>query len=114
MKDKRIFFLLRLTVFLLVFSLFVMLAAAYRYAPGKSVGEKITAIRSGLSLSVKDGFPEIRGGDIMVGMLSSGLFYLLVSSKKVRKNYRPGEEYGSARWGRREDIAPFLSPIPEP
>ncbi len=35
--------------------------------------------------------------------------YKRVNSKKFRK----GEEYGSARWGNKEDIKPFIDPIPE-
>ena len=32
---------------------------------------------------------------------------------KNAKKYRCGVEYGSARWGRPEDIAPYIDPVPD-
>ena len=30
---------------------------------------------------------------------------------KNRKKFRQGEEYGSARWGKPEDIKPYMDPV---
>ena len=34
-----------------------------------------------------------------------------LKSKDPREDLRHGMEYGSARWGTREDIAPYIDPV---
>jgi len=42
-------------------------------------------------------------------MAFDALFYLAVYVRSLdRRNYRRGVEYGSARWGTRKDIEPFI------
>ena len=49
------------------------------------------------------------GEDLLVGFLASlGLVGVLSVKKANRKKFRHGVEYGSARWGTREDIAPCI------
>ena len=44
--------------------------------------------------------PSFAPADMLVGAAASGLFLLTALSKTdSQKNYRSGEEYGSARWG---------------
>ncbi|MBE5846747.1 MAG: type IV secretory system conjugative DNA transfer family protein [Lachnospiraceae bacterium] len=50
----------------------------------------------------------IRGMPIGIGIV---LYYKWQAGLKM-KNTRKGEEYGSARWGNAEDIAPFIDPNP--
>ena len=48
----------------------------------------------------------------MVGLCCGGCLRLAVYLKsKNAKKYRHGLEYGSARWGTREDIAPYVDPV---
>ncbi len=52
--------------------------------------------------------------DICVGIFGAILVRLAVYLKaKNAKKYRRGVEYGSARWGRPEDIAPYIDPVPD-
>ena len=47
----------------------------------------------------------------MVGLLGAAGMYLLVQSKiKKAKKFRRDAEYGTARWGTKEDIKPFADP----
>ena len=57
--------------------------------------------------------PSFNGRDILTGMAAVIVFKLLVLQKKAdAKKLRKGVEYGSARWGTREDILPFMSDDP--
>ena len=50
----------------------------------------------------------------MLGIAGAALVRLAVYLKaKNAKKYRRGVEYGSARWGRPEDIAPYIDPVPD-
>ncbi len=47
--------------------------------------------------------------DLLGGLILAALVKLLIYSKsKNAKKFRKGVEYGSARWGTRKDIAPFM------
>ena len=49
---------------------------------------------------------------MLVGLCCGGCLRLAVYLKsKNAKKYRHGLEYGSARWGTREDIAPYVDPV---
>ncbi len=52
--------------------------------------------------------------DWLVGLIGAALVRLVVyvKGKKCQK-YRKNVEYGSARWGTKTDIAPFMDPKPE-
>jgi len=52
--------------------------------------------------------------DVCFGILMALLCWLLLSLRRPdARKYRHGEEYGSARWGTPEDIAPFMDPDPD-
>ena len=52
--------------------------------------------------------------DLLLGVAGAALVRLAVYLKaKNAKKYRRGVEYGSARWGRPEDIAPYIDPVPD-
>ena len=54
-------------------------------------------------------WPSLHPLDLLVGLCCGGSLRLAVYLKsKNAKKYRHGMEYGSARWGTREDIAPTL------
>lgn len=55
------------------------------------------------------GFPSFNGIDILVAITGLIIIYTVIFSKKGKKNFRKGEEYGSARWGKKADIKPFLA-----
>lgn len=54
--------------------------------------------------------PNLKATDVLVGIpLGIVLVYYLKWEQSLnKKNTRPGEEHGSARWGTHEDIQPFI------
>ena len=56
-----------------------------------------------------EGWRMAVGADASAKMLS--FFTTLPLKSKNAKKYRHGMEYGSARWGTHEDIAPYIDPV---
>ena len=55
--------------------------------------------------------PSFHPFDLLIGVTLAAIMRLIVYSKrKNAKKYREGIEYGSARWGTKKDIAPFIDP----
>ena len=56
--------------------------------------------------------PSIALQDLTVGVLVASALKLVVYYRsKNAKKFRQGVEYGSARWGNRKDIEPFMDPV---
>ena len=59
-------------------------------------------------------WPPYSKGDLLKGcMLSGSLLLFMIVYRDTRKVTRSKKEFGSARWGRKRDIAPFVDPLPE-
>ncbi|MBQ9717793.1 MAG: type IV secretory system conjugative DNA transfer family protein, partial [Clostridia bacterium] len=85
------------------------LGEAFRLMPGADLSEKLLHITVGFSAAFESRMPSFHPFDLLVGIASGGLLRLIVYVKgKNAKKYRHNEEYGSARWGKPEDIAPFV------
>lgn len=68
----------------------------------------IFVIMQNLDYIVKT-LPKIRLPDIMWGIVCVVLFIMFIYYQKLTgKKFRPGVEYGSARWGTPEDIKPYI------
>ena len=94
--------------------LFDKLCQAVRLAPGLDVSEKLLHIGQGFQTAFASSAPSFHVLDICVGIFGAILVRLAVYLKaKNAKKYRRGVEYGSARWGRPEDIAPYIDPVPD-
>ena len=81
----------------------------YRHVRGGSVLSRLSVTFGNLSLTFPGGI-SMHPSDLLAGVLAAGavvLLLLLAGAGRGRK-YRPGLEYGSARWGTPEDIAPFV------
>ena len=99
--------------YLLFFWLGTKLGQGYRFSPGTDFSAKFRHIGDGLAVAFRSFIPYFHPIDFTVGILFAGIIYLAVRMKgKNRKNYRKGQEYGSARWGTAKDIAPFIDPDP--
>ena len=85
---------------------------AIRLAPGTDFQGKALHIMEGLTYAFEDILPSFQIFDIIVGVTIAAAIRLAVYVKsKNAKKYRKNEEYGSARWGTHDDIAPFQDPI---
>ena len=73
-------------------------------------GDVIDKIFQGiLELNTMSFIPSIHLIDILVGVGVAALIKFIVYTKgKNAKKFRQGKEYGSARWGNRKDIEPYM------
>ena len=73
-------------------------------------GDVIDRIFQGiLELNTMSFIPSIHLIDILVGVGVAALIKFIVYTKgKNAKKFRQGKEYGSARWGNRKDIEPYM------
>lgn len=73
-------------------------------------GDIIDKIFQGiLELNTMSFIPSIHLTDILIGIGVAALIKFIVYSKgKNAKKFRQGKEYGSARWGTRKDIEPYM------
>ena len=87
------------------------LGQTWRLADGITVSEKFLHIADGFTEAMQSLLPSFHLLDLLVGVITALLIRLIVYEKsKNAKKYRKNEEYGSARWGKAEDIAPYIDP----
>ena len=85
---------------------------AARLAPGLDFSQKALHILDGFRLAFKSLLPSFHPADLLVGLLIAAALRLAVYVKgKNAKKFRKNMEYGSARWGAHEDIAPYIDPV---
>ncbi len=85
---------------------------AARLAPGLDFSQKALHILDGFRLAFKSLLPSFHPADLLVGLLIAAALRLSVYVKgKNAKKFRKNMEYGSARWGTPEDIAPYIDPV---
>jgi type IV secretion system protein VirD4 len=114
MKNQLRKYLIPNLPYLLFVYLFDKLCQTVRLAPGLDVSEKLLHIGQGFQTAFASSAPSLHVLDICVGIFGAILVRLAVYLKaKNAKKYRRGVEYGSARWGRPEDIAPYIDPVPD-
>lgn len=85
---------------------------AARLAPGLDFSQKALHILDGFRLAFESLLPSFHPADLLVGLLIAAALRLAVYVKgKNAKKFRKNMEYGSARWGTHEDIAPYIDPV---
>ena len=97
--------------YLFVFWFFSKIGTAYRIAPGTDFGTKLMGMLDTFPKAFETYWPGLGGIDLLVGLAGAAGVYLLIQSKiKQAKKFRRDAEYGTARWGTKEDIKPFVDP----
>ena len=87
------------------------LGEAWRLAEGADALEKLLHIVDGLAAAFQVPLPSLHPADLLIGLLCGAALRLAVYMKgKNAKKYRHGMEYGTARWGNAQDIAPYVAP----
>jgi type IV secretion system protein VirD4 len=82
--------------------------------PSVSSANRIMGVFMYYSKAFTMPLPSFFPVDLLIGALFALLFKgIVVYQHSKRKKFRNGVEYGSARWGTPEDIAPYLDPDPE-
>ena len=85
---------------------------AWRMAQGADTSEKFLSLVAVLPGALQSFWPSLHPLDLLVGLCCGvGLRLAVYLKSKNAKKYRHGLEYGSARWGTREDIAPYVDPV---
>ena len=88
------------------------LGQAARLSPGVDFSSKVLNMMDGISMAFENILPSFHPVDLLVGTAAAVNIRLVVYFKgKNAKKFRKNLEYGSARWGNREDIAPFVDPV---
>lgn len=88
------------------------LGFAWRLAEGTDASAKLLNLLDTLTVAFSSPAPNFHPFDLCVGIIVAGIFRGIVYVKsKNAKKYRKNEEYGSARWGTQEDIAPYIDPV---
>ena len=88
------------------------LGEAWRLAAGADVSAKMLSFFSTLPVALGSWWPSLHPLDLTVGICCGAALRLAVYLKsKNAKKYRHNMEYGSARWGTHDDIAPYIDPV---
>ena len=87
------------------------LGQMWRLAPGADFSAKVLGLMDGFAAAFQSAAPSFHPADLLVGLLCGAALRLAVYVKgKNAKKYRHNMEYGSARWGNAQDIAPYIAP----
>ncbi len=96
-------------VFIALFA--TKLGQAARLSPGTDFSGKALHLMEGFAAAFQSALPSFHPIDLCVGVAAALLIRLIVYVKgKNAKKFRKNLEYGSARWGKPEDIAPYVDP----
>ena len=96
-------------VFIALFA--TKLGQAWWLAPGTDFSGKALHLMEGFATAFSSLVPSFHPIDLCVGVAAALLIRLIVYVKgKNAKKFRKNLEYGSARWGKPEDIAPYVDP----
>ena len=88
------------------------LGEAWRLAAGADASAKMLSFFSTLPVALGSWWPSLHPLDLAVGLCCGAALRLAVYLKgKNAKKYRHNMEYGSARWGTHDDIAPYIDPV---
>lgn len=87
------------------------LGEAWRIAKENIPASPILGLMAALPAAFTNFMPSFHPFDLCVGIVCGcGLRLAVYLRGKNVKKYRHNEEYGSARWGNAQDIAPFVAP----
>lgn len=100
--------------YLLIGLIATNIGEAIRMVQGVPASRWMLEFFAALPKAFENPTPSMVPQDLLIGLSCGGLLKLLmVMKQKNAKKYRHNEEYGSARWGTREDIRPFMDTVPE-
>ena len=85
---------------------------AWQLASGADASQKLLHLMDGLTAAFSSPLPSFYPADLGVGVLFAAALRLAVYVKgRNAKKFRKNVEYGSARWGRAEDIKPYIDSV---
>jgi type IV secretion system protein VirD4 len=85
---------------------------AWRLSAGMDASGKLLHLTDGLTAAFASPLPSFYPADLGVGVFLAAALRLAVHVKgRNAKKFRKNVEYGSARWGKAEDIRPYIDPV---
>ncbi|WP_444642309.1 VirD4-like conjugal transfer protein, CD1115 family [Caproiciproducens sp. R1] len=112
MREKTKKLLLMNLPYLFVALLATKFGQAWRLAAGADASGKLLHLMDGLTAAFSSPLPSFYPADLGVGVLLAAALRLAVYVKgRNAKKFRKNVEYGSARWGKAEDIKPYIDPV---
>jgi type IV secretion system protein VirD4 len=98
----------------MMFWFFSKCGEAYRLAPGKDALRKLMACIADLNTVLAHPAQSFSPFDLCVGLIgAAGIYGAVWVKRKNAKKWRKDIEYGSARWGNKQDIAPYQDEKPD-
>lgn len=92
--------------------LFAKFGEAVRIAEGADIGAKLMGSIGMLGTIMEQPLSGLALSDLLIGLVGAAAIRAIVYFRgKNAKKYRHGIEYGSARWGKPEDIKPYIDPV---
>ena len=92
--------------------LFDKLCQAFRLSIRDNVLDTFLSLGEGFAKAFETLAPSFHPIDLTVSVFGTGLIILVMYVRGLEaRKYRKGKEYGSARWGNAEDIAPYIDPV---
>jgi type IV secretion system protein VirD4 len=112
MTDKIRKYIIPNLLYLLPLWFCLKLGTAYRMAAGAGFGVKLINSIQTIAPAFRTIAPGLNAFDWFIGIVGAVIIRLIVYFKmKNAKKFRKDVEYGSARWGTKKDIAPFVDPV---
>lgn len=88
------------------------LGQSWRLTGGATFSTKMLHILSGFTAAFQSMAPSFHPVDLGIGVFTAAALRLAVYTKgRNAKKFRKNTEYGSARWGKAEDIKPYIDPV---
>ena len=100
--------------YILIFWFFCKCGESYRISTESDILRKLMGAIANLNTTLSQPLPSLDPFDILVGLVgAAAIFGMVLYKKKHAKKWRKDIEYGSARWGNKKDIEPYVDPKPE-
>lgn len=97
--------------YLFIAMLATKVAQGFRLTPGADLSKKLLHLNIGYGRAFASLLPSFHPTDLLFGIAVAVILRIVIYVRgKNAKKFRKNEEYGSARWGTHEDIAPFIDP----
>jgi type IV secretion system protein VirD4 len=114
MTDKIKKYVLPYLPYVLIFWFFDKCGEAYRISPALNFINRFMDCVLNLNVVMKKPLPSFVLMDLCVGLTgAAAVFGIVYVKRKNAKKWRKDVEYGSARWGTKKDIEPYLDPNPD-
>lgn len=99
--------------FAMIFLFADRFACLYRSSSGDNMGVRIYFCMEHADKVISSFMPSFYLSDMIFGFAIAAIIKILILQKRAdAKKLRKGVEYGSARWGNREDIKPYMADDP--